>query len=642
MRARRSLLMLLTLIQLGAAVSAAVPPVITYQGRLTQSDGSPYTDNKLVRFAVYNGNGSEVWNSGFLNISFQDGLFTVCLGETPQPALTPAVFADSVAALGITVDTDPELSPRTSFTTQPFAYHAVEAEVAADVPAGSIDSTEVDRTQVQLRVGDPCPAGQFIRAIDEHGNVTCGAALSISYSAGPGIEIEGSVISLDSKGCSSGYVLKWNGTGWDCVAETGDISAVTAGSGLAGGSTSGEAMLWIPDEGVSYTKIDTGGVRTSEIADLTITNIDISNSAAIIASKISGTAATLSLANEFTGINEFTGTTSATTFRVGDSSFYATSTGVRIGDVGSPLTTTCLTIERNFNSSSTLYGQSTSVVNAGTGFIGGGYFGSRGGDYAAGIQAQAIGDGTERRGLQGSGDAITDGLITGYSYGVKGFGGDGAYSYGVYGHTNEGTNRYAIYGESPAGVGWHAGYFYGNAHVTGTLSKGAGSFKIDHPLDPENKYLQHSFVESPDMMNVYNGNIVTDGNGESVVALPDYFEALNRDFRYQLTVIGEFAQAIVAQEISNNRFMIRTDKPNIKVSCQVTGVRKDAFANANRIEVEVDKNADERGKYAHPEAWGRDVTFGVDFARSAASQAGSSQIVSKSDLIDQQAEGQKR
>jgi hypothetical protein len=81
--------------------------------------------------------------------------------------------------------------------------------------------------------------------------------------------------------------------------------------------------------------------------------------------------------------------------------------------------------------------------------------------------------------------------------------------------------------------------------VTGNLSKGGGSFKIDHPLDPANKYLYHSFVESPDMMNVYNGNIMTDRRGLAVVILPNYFEALNRDFRYQLTVIGQFAQALV-------------------------------------------------------------------------------------------------
>ena len=68
-------------------------------------------------------------------------------------------------------------------------------------------------------------------------------------------------------------------------------------------------------------------------------------------------------------------------------------------------------------------------------------------------------------------------------------------------------------------INW-AGYFNGNVNVTGTLSKGGGSFKIDHPLDPTNKNLYHSFVESPDMMNIYNGNVITDASGYATVTMP--------------------------------------------------------------------------------------------------------------------------
>jgi hypothetical protein len=145
---------------------------------------------------------------------------------------------------------------------------------------------------------------------------------------------------------------------------------------------------------------------------------------------------------------------------------------------------------------------------------------------------------------------------------------------------------------------------FGNLTISGNLAKASGSFKIDHPLDPANKYLYHSFIESPDMMNVYNGNVVTDEDGFATVALPDYFEALNRDFRYQLTVIGQFAQAIVGQEIQNNRFLIQTDKGEVKVSWQVTGIRHDAYADAHRIQVEENKPPQEQGHYLHPELFG--------------------------------------
>jgi hypothetical protein len=183
---------------------------------------------------------------------------------------------------------------------------------------------------------------------------------------------------------------------------------------------------------------------------------------------------------------------------------------------------------------------------------------------------------------------------------------------------------YAVnYGTSPAiyasASGDLAAYLAGavyvsdSLHVVGNISKGGGGFKIDHPLDHENKYLYHSFVESPDMMNVYNGNVVLDGNGEASVELAEWFEALNRDFRYQLTCVGGFAPIYVAEKISNNRFRIAGGQPGLEVSWQVTGIRQDAFAEKNRIPVEEDKPIDERGKYLHPEAFDLPETMGVSY-----------------------------
>lgn len=157
----------------------------------------------------------------------------------------------------------------------------------------------------------------------------------------------------------------------------------------------------------------------------------------------------------------------------------------------------------------------------------------------------------------------------------------------------------------------YAGYFSGKVHVAGTLSKTAGTFKIDHPQDPANKYLVHSFVESPDMMNIYNGNIVTDANGKSIVTLPSYFEAENISFKYQLTVIGQFAQAIVSKEVANNQFEIMTDKPNVKVSWQVTGVRNDVFAQQNRYVDVVEKEEENKGYYVYPQGYGMPLSKGI-------------------------------
>jgi hypothetical protein len=106
---------------------------------------------------------------------------------------------------------------------------------------------------------------------------------------------------------------------------------------------------------------------------------------------------------------------------------------------------------------------------------------------------------------------------------------------------------------------------------------------------------------------------VTDGRGYAIVTLPDWFDALNRDFRYQLTAIGQFAQAIVAEKIRDNCFVIRTDRPTVEVSWQVTGIRQDPYANLHRIQVEEDKSAEERGKYLHPDAYGQPEEKGIAY-----------------------------
>jgi hypothetical protein len=148
---------------------------------------------------------------------------------------------------------------------------------------------------------------------------------------------------------------------------------------------------------------------------------------------------------------------------------------------------------------------------------------------------------------------------------------------------------------------------FGDLTCNGTLTGAAKNFKIDHPLDPANKYLVHASVESSEMMNIYTGNIVTDAQGEATVSLPGWFEALNTDFRYQLTVVGQFAQAIVGHEIENHQFEIKTSTPNVKVSWQVTGVRQDAYTKAHPLVVEQEKEQQVRGFYLHPQLYGAPV-----------------------------------
>lgn len=149
----------------------------------------------------------------------------------------------------------------------------------------------------------------------------------------------------------------------------------------------------------------------------------------------------------------------------------------------------------------------------------------------------------------------------------------------------------------------NAGYFIGNVEVLGNCVGCLGTARIDHPLDPANKFLSHSAVGSSEMLNIYSGNVTTDAKGDATVTLPSYFEAVNTDFRYQLTVVGQFAQAIINTRIAGNSFTIKTDKPNVDVSWQVTGVRHDPYAVAHPVVSEEAKPAEYQGMYLHPELY---------------------------------------
>ena len=202
--------------------------------------------------------------------------------------------------------------------------------------------------------------------------------------------------------------------------------------------------------------------------------------------------------------------------------------------------------------------------------------------------------------------------------------------FGVFGMS---SNSAGLYCEN-FNENYYAAILNGKVQITGNLEKAGGSFKIDHPLDPANKYLCHSFVESPDMKNVYDGVVVLDNKGKAEIELPDWFGILNKDFRYQLTAIGAPGPNLyIAEEISeatntntkyssskssssnknknNSHFKIAGGNSGMKVSWQVTGIRKDPWANANRIRVEEDKPAKEGDYYLHPELYGQPEEKGI-------------------------------
>jgi trimeric autotransporter adhesin len=141
---------------------------------------------------------------------------------------------------------------------------------------------------------------------------------------------------------------------------------------------------------------------------------------------------------------------------------------------------------------------------------------------------------------------------------------------------------------------------------------GTKNFRIDHPLDPTNKYLDHSVIESSEVLNQYSGNAVLDAEGEARVQFPAWFEAINVDFRYQLTAVGAPGPNLyIAEEVKDNAFKIAGGTPGTKVSWQVTARRNDPYMRAHPYVVERDKPKGKRGYYTDPSLYGAPKEQGI-------------------------------
>lgn len=242
-------------------------------------------------------------------------------------------------------------------------------------------------------------------------------------------------------------------------------------------------------------------------------------------------------------------------------------------------------------------GEDSPTVGTGTaggrgGRGGAGYGGLGGGDDTSGTTGNEWGFGYGSGG--GGGSRNTE--ATGIAGALYGGGGGGYYSTGNNGAGGAGAAGIVVityYPSTASTLTINASRFLSNLDVRGNLSKGSGTFMIDHPTKPATHLLFHSFVESPDVKNLYDGIAQLDIKGDATIQLPDYFEALNKDFRYQFFPLDEAMPNLhIKKEIENNRFTIGGGVPYGAVSWQVTGTRHDPYIQEHPIQVEVEKGPD--------------------------------------------------
>lgn len=445
---------------------------------------------------------------------------------------------------------------------------------------------------------------------------------------------------INSAAPTSGQVLGWDGTQWIPTTPasggtlTGDANGpigsntvtklqtrnVSATAPAVGQVLQWDGSQWLPTtpaSGGTLAGDATGAIGANTVARIQGRNV---NAAAPTSGQVlqwdgtQWTPTTLAAASGITGtgttnyITMFTGTSA-----VGNSGMFQSS-----GRIGLGITLP----SAKFQSVSTAEAQAglftTNVVTT-TGALRGEYTGAITASNSIGVYGKSVpvasvnsGIGVEgeggRVGVYGLGTSTTAAAGS-VVIGTEGDGiSDADFNIGVYGYADAATgfgslNSYGVYGDAFGGaVEDYAGYFdNGNVEVINNLNvAGLKSFKIDHPLDPANKYLYHACIESNEVLNVYSGNVTTDASGTAIVDLPSYFETLNKDFRYNLTVVGSFAQVMVAEKVHGNKFTIKTNLPNVEVSWQVTGVRNDPYVRDHPMVVEKEKHSRVKGKYLYP------------------------------------------
>jgi hypothetical protein len=558
-----------------AAASAQMPETMNYQVMLTNDADQPLANQAVgLVFRIYDVDvgGSPVWTEPRDVETNAIGVVSLVLGEVHPIAL------EFTGPLWLEVEVDGEiLSPRRPLTSAPYARRAHEATLFGGREAGDyVLDTDLSAPGV---LNDPANPMDWTNLKGVPGGFADG-----SDDVGTGVAGSGTI----------GYVPRFTGS-----TAIGNSLIYDSGSGVGIGTTSIDAKLAVVQPGLSPA-LWLGSTSSGHGAEILTMERNEDMGEGDVFLRMS--APTASTGGEYIRCVRTEPAVSFTPFSVSLDGHVSANGGM---EVTSPNGTLNTIVARNWQG-----GPDARVISA---FCEGSAFGNAVAVYGESRPFDFNGVGGEfvggHIGARGTVEPVGD-----HSYiGVYGHcqGGSGL-NYGVMGDAVLGDTNIGVYGYAYGGLENWAGYFDGNVRVTGSLVNPLAGFEIDHPVDPDNRYLRHAYVGSPEMKTVYDGTATLDAAGEAVVLLPDWLEALNRDFRYQLTPIGAPAPGLyIAEPLQDSRFRIAGGEAGTVVSWMVTGVRRDAAAERSPIVVEEEKRPADRGRYVSPEAHGAPRSLGI-------------------------------
>jgi hypothetical protein len=236
-----------------AYVEAAVPRLINYQGRLTDTSGNPLNGTYTVVFRIYDvaTAGSPLWQ-GTYSVSIQKGIFNVLLGDINDAGFNFAnLNFDKQYYLGIKVGSDAEMTPRQLIAS---SGYAINSENTYKIRADSNDtasgylSEKVDNSTIRINTSThkiyAAPEKQLFTSSGNF-TVSVGAtAVYITMCGGGG----GGGGGYDTKmggggGGGGGYTIKYlhavtPGNNYTVTIGSGGVGGIGNNNGVAGGTTS--------------------------------------------------------------------------------------------------------------------------------------------------------------------------------------------------------------------------------------------------------------------------------------------------------------------------------------------------------------------------------------------------------------------